>query len=455
VSVLLDAVDAAVCVLETANGGLRLIDANCRALELLGASSADALAGNLRQVFAGDALGALERAQSELARGTRTHVSCDVARLNGHRLQVGLSASSAGAGELVVTLVDLSKGENSELSRREAQLAESEARFRTMANYAPVLLWLAAPDARCVFFNDVWLKFTGRSLEEEFGTGWAEGIHPEDFQGTMQSYLAAFVEREPFRIEYRLRRQDGQFRWLLDHGVPRFAPDGSFAGYIGSCIDITELKDVYRRLTVRLRERDVLLREVHHRVKNNLQLVSSLLSVQARRLGDNGSRSALNDSRNRVQTIALIHEVLYRASDFSHVAFADYIQRLCKHVMRASSAATDRIELELELADVALGIDRAIPCGLILNELLVNSLKHGFPDGREGRIRVELREDPAERIMLTVADDGVGLPAQFDLRSADTVGMQIVHTLAEQLEAELEVTRRGGTTFRFGFMGAG
>jgi len=455
VSALLDAVDAAICVLE-AGDGLELSAANRRALELLGAPSVEALAQNLRLVFAAEGLQALERAKQPLLRGaTRGHAVCELARLSGGMVQVGLSAAHGGAGELVLTLIDLSQGSAAELQRSAAMLAETEARFRTMANYAPVLLWLSGPDARCVFFNDVWLEFRGRELSLELGTGWAEGVHPEDFQDCMTSFMSAFVERVPFRIEYRLLRRDGQYRWVLDHGVPRFAPDGSFAGYIGSCVDITELKDVYRKLTVRLRERDVLLREVHHRVKNNLQLVSSLLSVQARRLRDDAARTALSDSKNRVQSIALIHEVLYRASDFSHVAFADYVRRLCTHVVRASSAAADRIGLELELADVALGMDRAIPCGLILNELLLNSIKHGFPDGRCGFIRVELHPEPPDRIVLTIADNGVGLPEHFELESAESAGMQIVNTLAEQLEATLDIAREGGTRFRFGFVGAG
>src|SRR6185295_1125297 len=125
----------------------------------------------------------------------------------------------------------------------EAQLQESEIRFRTMADGAPVLLWMAGTDSLCNFFNQGWLAFTGRTLEREFGNGWAEGVHPEDFQHCMMVYMSAFVERRDFRMEYRLRRADGEYRWILDAGRPRFSPDGSFEGYIGSCIDITELKE--------------------------------------------------------------------------------------------------------------------------------------------------------------------------------------------------------------------
>ena len=134
-------------------------------------------------------------------------------------------------------------------------LRESEERFRTMADTAPVLLWMAGTDALCTFFNQRWLAFRGRTMEEELGTGWAQGVHAEDFQRCMTEYLDAFVARREFRMEYRLRRADGQYRWILDTGVPRYTPAGVFAGYIGSCIDVTELREAREGLELRVQER--------------------------------------------------------------------------------------------------------------------------------------------------------------------------------------------------------
>src|SRR5262245_59235951 len=151
--------------------------------------------------------------------------------------------------------------------RTKDMLRESEDRFRTMADCAPVLLWMAGTDGKCNYFNKVWLDFTGKTLEQEVGTGWAEEIHPEDFEGAMETYFDAFSARRPFVMEYRLRRRDGEYRWLLDNGVPRYSPSGEFVGYIGSCIDITERVEAGRRLRASLREKELLLHEVHHRVK--------------------------------------------------------------------------------------------------------------------------------------------------------------------------------------------
>ncbi|MCW5805111.1 MAG: PAS domain-containing protein, partial [Deltaproteobacteria bacterium] len=150
-------------------------------------------------------------------------------------------------------------------------LAGDAQRFRVMADSSPVLLWLAGRDALCTFFNQQWLAFTGRTMAQELGNGWAEGVHHEDFQPAMDTYLDAFVARRPFRMEYRLRRADGAYRWLLDTGVPHFLPSGEFAGYIGSCIDITEQKAVRDELDLRVRERTAELEAFAYSVSHDLR----------------------------------------------------------------------------------------------------------------------------------------------------------------------------------------
>lgn len=328
--------------------------------------------------------------------------------------------------------------------------------FRLMADHAPVMLWKAGKDALCDFFNSRWLEFTGRTMAQELGNGWAEGVHAEDFQRCMHTYMAAFVERRAFRMEYRLRRADGAYRWLLDQGVPHHDPTGEFLGFIGSCVDITEMRDASERiqqlnneLTRRVREREVLLREIHHRVKNSLQLVSSIFTLHGRLL-DGPALAAMQDAQSRVQSIALVHERLHESDSLAEIDFAEYVRDLASSVMQAMGPG-ERIELEVSVEPIRLALDQAMPCGLVISELLTNALRHAFIDGRTGTIRVAARLATPDRIEVAVHDDGVGLPASIDLARPVSLGLDLVATLARQLDADLVLDRHDGTRFCFTF----
>jgi two-component system, sensor histidine kinase PdtaS len=331
-----------------------------------------------------------------------------------------------------------------------------DARFRLLADHAPVMLWMSGLDGLCDFFNNTWLEFSGRTLAEERGNGWAEGVHPDDFQDCMDRYLGAFVAREPFRMEYRLRRKDGRFRWILDHGVPRYAQNGTFEGFIGSCIDITEMREAAEAVKLRtealsaaLREREVLLSEIHHRVKNNLQLVSSMLALQARTAGPE-AQHALAEGQRRIDSIALVHEQLYGSRNLSAVNFARYIEALIPELCRAGGSA-DRVDVVLDLLDVELAPERAIPCGLLVSELVTNALKHAFPEQRKGSLHVQLERLPEARLRLTVRDDGVGLVGEFPRKADVSLGLDLVTIFAQQLQADVVLERESGTCFRLTF----
>lgn len=205
-------------------------------------------------------------------------------------------------------------------------------------------------------------------------------------------------------------------------------------------------------LSATLREREVLLQEVHHRVKNNLQVISSLIAMQARRIDDGSGRTALEECQTRVQAIALIHEQLCRAKDYARIRFVEYAKTLVRNVFRAAGVSGNVVELDLQVDDAALTVEKAIPCGLILNELVTNALKHAFPDGRRGKLVVLFERRSDGRLRLMVSDDGVGLPKDFDARTCPSLGVHLVRTLAEQLEGELSVTSDSGTCFELIFL---
>jgi len=194
-----------------------------------------------------------------------------------------------------------------------------------------------------------------------------------------------------------------------------------------------------------LQERDVLLREAHHRMKNSLQLMSSLIHMQVRSLPSPEGRDVLLDCETRLRTIALIHERLCLSSETAELPFSDYVRALAQDIFEVTGALSSEIALELAVEPTVLDVNRSIPCGLVLNELLTNAVKHAFPDGRPGTIRVELAPVGARGLRLAVADDGVGLPARFELRSSTSLGLQLVQMLGRQMGATVDVDLKRGT----------
>jgi two-component sensor histidine kinase len=216
--------------------------------------------------------------------------------------------------------------------------------------------------------------------------------------------------------------------------------------------DVSTKREHDRRILASLKEKEVLLKEVHHRVKNNLQVISSLLSLQAQHTRDVSARRLFADSQSRVQSIALVHEALYRSKDLARIRLDEYVHNLVERLFHAHSGPGDQIRASLDLSGVELSVGRAIPCGLIINELVTNALKYAFPDGRLGTVEVALRHVDA-KIELVVGDDGVGLPPEVDPRGTASLGLDLVLTFAEQLEAEVDVQRQYGTRFCFRFPG--
>lgn len=216
--------------------------------------------------------------------------------------------------------------------------------------------------------------------------------------------------------------------------------------------EVAERCQAEARLTASLSEKETLLKEVHHRVKNNLQLVYSLLNLQTRHVRDPKTLEGLQDCRHRVMAMAMVHEKLHRSRDLGRIQAVDYFRDLVRHLFDSFGAAAKPVRLTLEADPVTLPVDEAVPCGLILYELVSNSLKHAFPDGNGGAIRVSFRRDPAGRATLSVDDDGIGLPPDMDVRHSPSLGLQLVCTLAGQLSASLSLDReRKGTSFRLAF----
>jgi PAS domain S-box-containing protein len=266
------------------------------------------------------------------------------------------------------------------------------------------------------------------------------GVHREHIHAFGHSRVAARQMGE--RSEILGRRRDGT-EFPAVASISKVEYEGEMIVTV-ILRDVTERKFTEERLRASLREKEVLLEEIHHRVKNNLQTISSLLGLQARSAGDPAMRKQFQENQRRIQSMALLHEELYQSDNASRINLADYVRRLAKRLVHSCDVA-GQIGLDLKLDSVHLPMDIAMPCGLIVNELLSNAFKHAFPAERKGLVRVELRREPGGRVYLRVADNGVGLPDDLDWATTLSIGLRLVRSLARQLNAVVEMNRGGGT----------
>jgi PAS domain S-box-containing protein len=444
-------------------------------------------------------------------------------------------------------------------------IRESEKRFRSLADSAPVLIWMSDTNMKYSYVNKGWLNFTGRQLEEELGNGWGSSIHPDDYIRCMNSFSENFDLQKPIEVEYRLRRKDGLYRWVLDNGNPRFLENGEFIGYIGTCFDIHERKiaeeklvkserrfnafmkntpvinwitdnkgkmtyvnesynalldaqsddllgksvyDIFpvaktfleniktvtetgevlqtvelaprndktmgeflvykflmgdnqiggvaaditkqrqaeRELVKSLEEKDLLIKEIHHRVKNNLQLISSILYLKMMNMQQSEIKNFLEDTRQKIRSIALIHERLLQTGSVNEVDIADYLGKLLLDLQMSNKRHDIFIHFEYHIEPEKIGLDAAIYCGLIINELVINSIKHAFIRKERGTIKVFFHP-VHERHRLIISDDGLSLPENIIPGKSGSFGMQMLNVFIKQLNGQLTIERTHGTTF--------
>jgi PAS domain S-box-containing protein len=338
---------------------------------------------------------------------------------------------------------------NQSLSREVTGRRDSEERLRLVTDNMPALLAYLDRDQRFQFanrgFRD-WLgidpaALAGRSLADFYGEPTYSAIRP---------HIDAALAGQPVTYERELATPAG-LRYVQVSIVPQRDASGAVLGLFKAVHDITgrklaeiELAERQSRLEASLHEKEVLLREIHHRVKNNMQVISSLLQLQSDNIDNPEARELFAESQNRIRSMALIHEKLYQSDDLAQVDFADYVESLVSMLRASQGARAPRVSLDVRTDPVAIDIERAIPAGLILNELVSNCFKHGFPDGRQGRIEVRLHARGGEEVALAVRDDGVAPPPGFDPSAVHSLGLRLVHILADQLGATLAFDHEQG-----------
>ncbi|MFC5303259.1 sensor histidine kinase [Azospira restricta] len=335
-------------------------------------------------------------------------------------------------------------------SRRPGAPQLGEDSFRRVVEWAPSAMVMIDGDGVMVLVNAQTERMFDYGREALIGQP-VEMLVPERFRGNHRLFRGGFfVDPQPRpmgagRDLFGCRADGSEFP--VEIGLN---PIDTEAGVmvLASIVDITERRRSQQRLEDALREKMVLLNEVHHRVKNNLQVITSLLNLQAGHASDPRLRAILAESCGRVKAMALTHQLLYERKDFSRLDLGEYLERLVQSIRATYRAGSSRIGLRLAApeAGIPLDLERAIPCGLLLNELVTNAFKHAFPGERAGEIVIELATDCGE-IMLSVADDGVGLPPESALVESPSLGLQLVPLFVEQLHGTLTVERGGGARF--------
>jgi PAS domain S-box-containing protein len=337
-----------------------------------------------------------------------------------------------------------------ERRRTEEKLRESQAMLQSIFRSAPV--GIGVVKQRILgWTNERLSKMTGYAPAEMNGQS-AHMFYPtaEEFEYVGREKYDQIRRHASGTVETRWRRKDGQILDVLLSSTP-MVPEDLSQGVTFTALDITERKRAEQALRSSLEEKEALLKEVHHRVKNNLQIVSSLLNLGGRRLSHPGVAEFLRDIQSRVRAMALLHETLYASDNLARINFARYVDTLCAQIARSYASDVRNIVLQQQVADIDLDLDRAIPVGLIINELVSNALKHAFLNRPGGEITVRLQASDAQSYRLSVTDNGVGFPPDAIPKNTSALGLRLVRSLISQLDGELRIENNGGTTFHIVF----
>jgi two-component sensor histidine kinase len=357
---------------------------------------------------------------------------------------------SGKIGGIVGAILDVT-----EIKHAEKAMKESERFATSTVNALDANIAILDESGEIVSVNAAWRRFAEQNAVNPLsvfeGTNYlavCDNAAGENAGGAAE-FAAGIREvlkggREFYSLEYPCHSPYAR-RWFVAR-VTRFPGEGPVRVVVDHS-EITNQKLAAEAITASLKEKEALLKEIHHRVKNNLQVISSLVSLQALSIKDSYASAAFQDIQNRIKSMAIIHEKLYLSKNFSSIVFGDYIGEIAKSLFQSYDVDPGRIVFRSDIKDITLGIETAVPCGLIINELVANSLKHAFPDGRKGEIFIAMTRDEEAGYTLSIKDNGTGTQQQIDLERAPTLGLRLVKILTQQLNGSIEIHGNGGIEF--------
>jgi PAS domain S-box-containing protein len=349
---------------------------------------------------------------------------------------------------MVGTLSDITRRKNVELA-----LKDSEEKYRQLVENAQEGIWSIDAETKTTFVNQRMAEILGYDVDEMLEKPLFS------FMDETGVKLAKYnLERREKGIkeqhDFEFIRKDGNRVYASLETSPILDADGKYLGALAMVADITDRRKMEEEIKKSLEEKEILLKEIHHRVKNNLMIISSLLNLQSQYIKDKTSKNIFKESQNRARSMALIHERLYQSTDLKRINFGDYIRTLSRELFRIYVADTGLIELNINVEDIFLDINTAIPLGLIVNELITNSLKHAFTEGMKGHINVNFHPQD-DHYEFIVTDNGIGFPEDLNFQQTDSLGLQLVNSLTSQIGGKIQLKRNNGAEFKITFKDVG
>jgi len=373
--------------------------------------------------------------------GLKDH-EVEMLKKSGESINVILSAN-IDDGIISGVLVNIT-----ERKKAEEALKKSETKYRAIFENVQDVFYQTDNEGNIIEISPSIERYSGFTREELIGKP-VEMVYvdPED----RKDLLKAIHERgEVVDYEVRLKTKNNSLIYVSTNAHILFDSNNQLIGIEGSLRDITERTKMEEEIKKSLEEKEMLLKEIHHRVKNNLMVISSLLNLQSRYIKDKEALSIFKESQSRAKSMALIHEKLYSSTDLKRIDFGDYIRTLSSDLFQTYVADPSRIKMNINVENIMLDINTAIPLGLIVNELVSNSMKHAFPNGRNGELNIDFHTKD-DNLVLMVSDDGVGFPEDLDYKNTDSLGLQLVNSLTGQIDGNIELDRSKGTAFKITF----
>ncbi|MBF0330214.1 MAG: PAS domain S-box protein [Nitrospirae bacterium] len=331
------------------------------------------------------------------------------------------------------------------------ELEQSKYYYKNMIDVSPAGIFKIDTEGRCMFVNEQWCEMVSLACDKAVGFEWTQIIHDDDKSRIMAEIGQCSAKDMSFRDEFRLNTPDFSKKWVLLHMIKEISFSGKTEGYLGTIIDVTKEILFKKKIEEDLKEKTLLIREVHHRTKNNLALISSIIRIQSVNADSQSYKDLLKELNNRIKTMAYIHDTLYKSDSLTVIAFDKYVRDIVLSLLKSYSSSARRITSNFEMDEVTLTVKKAVPLGMAINEMVTNSLKYAFVDKSDGVISFKMKRQDGE-ILITFSDNGVGFDNTIDLTNLQSLGVPLIMNIVKnQIGGTVELLMDNGTEYRIMF----